>query len=686
MTLHARIAASFDANRIERVLIIDDAYDAPTLNDAMAGPLLGMLRGGNQELLDTLGVGDELLSEAVEALSSEEYENPSLLQFVGRLYQAFVESGDTKFDPEGNFDLLKGTALKALHPLETFLMGRQATDVRRVGLVDARTVFAAFKPQIVFLDFFLSANVAESGSVDDENHLAARTESVVLLNNIVSEAPGTVPAVVLMSSKDMSARKDEFRREAQPKDGSPKIVSWRFHFLRKGNIDLQDAQPTFTPEAADALLDTCQSYRFGRELHQALFEWKRGLDGAVEALTLNIADLDIKDFAYLMRFRLQEEGQPLSEYLNWLFGESLVETIRSTVDWDHDSFRKLDGNDEGIMDPIEGAYDGPTIGIAKLFDRARIERRRYNGTSSKRLGDIFRIGDTDRLRAIVTPDCDLVVRNGSAKVSRPLTVSGKLKRYDSPTTPLADFIIVDEKDAHSIEWDAKDLETTDFSVGDLTYMGTLRPIYAQELQRTVLADLGRIGVAVPPVIGMTAEAEVHLRSFKMKKNYKNHTTQRLKLQMGDRACCTIMPSRNQRATASIIFHREFVHRMLEAMRTFPRDNLADGVGDLMDNAMTEGAEEEIYGNLCIAGVSSGDVTAQRISIVFGKAVMQGDDAPWCQIIVKASELSMEQQFQIASAPRLSVESEIATTANFNTEDESRAFREGDDHPRSGTAS
>ena len=44
---------------------------------------------------------------------------------------------------------------------------------------------------------------------------------------------------------------------------------------------------------------------------------------AFKCFMKDIGDLHTKDCAYLMRFRLQDEGQSLSGYLEWFLGECL---------------------------------------------------------------------------------------------------------------------------------------------------------------------------------------------------------------------------------------------------------------------------------------------------------------------------------------------------------------------------
>ena len=86
-----------------------------------------------------------------------------------------------------------------------------------------------------------------------------------------------------------------------------------------------------------------------------------------------IGNLQAKDFAYLIRFRLREEGQPFSEYLEWFLGECLKGFIAEKVAWHHDAFRQL-SNADGVGKAIEGAFDGPITQYCPIVS-SREDRR-----------------------------------------------------------------------------------------------------------------------------------------------------------------------------------------------------------------------------------------------------------------------------------------------------------------------
>src|SRR3546814_5618679 len=101
--------------------------------------------------------------------------------------------------------------------------------------------------------------------------------------------------------------------------------------------------------------DVCSSDLFGSVLQRALVKWRAGAADALNAFIGEIGSLDPKDFAYLFRFRLLGEGQRMSDYLEWIFGEGLKTLVDEKVEWGDGSFARLD--EKGLSSSIEGAFD-----------------------------------------------------------------------------------------------------------------------------------------------------------------------------------------------------------------------------------------------------------------------------------------------------------------------------------------
>ena len=364
---------------------------------------------------------------------------------------------------------------------------------------------------------------------------------------------------------------DEYRHETDRR-----ILAVRFGFLEKRSIR-DDSRSPLRGAAADVILDACQGYRFGNLLHHALSEWHGSVTKALNQLSLVGPGLfPSKDFAYLIRFRLRSEATSLAAYLDWLFGENIRGLTESTIPWDQGSFSQLD-SEKRLEDSVEGALDGATLSVAKLFHRARVGGRRGRDVTEYRLGDIFLKRDTNDLRVVISPDCDLVRRPSGtsriprAKLTRVLTMGGKLYKLDSKEA-VADELFIPDKIPYYIGWNPKDLSTFPIqSKGalhgsvDFQYAGTLTPLYALKTQSLALADLSRIGLPVAPAFGVNADVRVWT---------KLTNGQATELEPGWNGTATIVPRREGTSGHEVLLGRSFVNELLDKLDVL--QNSTDG--------------------------------------------------------------------------------------------------------------
>ena len=384
------ILDAFKTNKIDKILLIDDAYDPPILDGDLSGTLLDFLMEEEGcKICRELDLSDTELKSAVDALNTNSLQDDRLIKVNKVLFDAFVSK---QLDPKNKlvqyFEGNKGIALRALTPLYELLKKCSAkVIVRTAGIEDGIEQYLDFKPQVLFIDYYLSPDIQPSGSASKEAKYAARSASVELLKQLNQNIENAVdiPAIVLMSSKNVAKEADEYRHQT----GRNKILSLRFGFLNKYQVTQDGGKFEITQDAADVLLDISQGYLFGRELQLMIDEWNSGATTAIEILTKMIADLHVKEFAYLMRFRLHDECQPLSDYLDWFFGEYLKGLISQKVDWRNSSFSNLESKPElkKSMQSIEGAFDGPSEQIARIYHRIKVDDCRLGKSEEYRFGD-----------------------------------------------------------------------------------------------------------------------------------------------------------------------------------------------------------------------------------------------------------------------------------------------------------
>ena len=633
-----RIVEAFKFNGITKILLIDDAYDSPQINETIIGTLLDFFESttGRAVCVD-LGIDNDVLGAANVAAHEGDAHNESLQTVYRTLYDKYARTQEKRYEPDEYFHEVKGAALAALGPLSKFL--KKCSDaVEMAGLGNGMECYRRFRPHVLFLDYYLDDQVLPTGNVNKHTMANARKASLSLLKQVIYRADvQELPAVVLMSSR-LVDDVDEYRHAA----GGELIMSLRFGFLRKNLMSHQGGDIAIGQEASEVLLDTSQGYLFGTVLQQALSRWKVGAESALKDLLKEVGDLHIKDFAYLLRFRLREEGQPLSEYVEWLFGECLTDLIDERTDWEHESFLRLDGN-ERLEEKIEGAFEGPSDKIAGFLQRVKVRKRRSSEDRGYQLGDLYAQPRGSDIRVVITPDCDLVVRNGRTKVESVLTMGGTLHTFDEDGAAADDFIRRGKK-TYCVRWNPKDLQTYPIKGEDalsrtdkLKYLGTLRPMYAQEMQRKALTNLSRVGLPVTPAFGINATATAWIRKTDASDPFKQ-------INMHSPIQATIIPARTeqQRDGHSVLLHRRSVNELIERLNEIDPNEMKKDDARLLKKIRKDGGTDKIYKGF----LKEGGFT--KAGGIFGTGFVLGDkpetkeDAPWLQIVLKVSGETMKE--------------------------------------------
>ncbi len=627
----ARITAAIEQGGITQVVVIDDAFDPPVVGNEDAGPLYELLTDGqHQWARRKSGLTEEEATAAAEALLNTEYADEAVTLAVSKVYARFVERFDARFDPAGRFDALKGSNLSYVRPLLRLLSKCRGVRVTRVGSNDANIDLAGHEAQVVFVDYYLDRGFTAESDPDGAQGQAARSASIRMLRAVLDAQPGTGPSVMLMSSHAVADRADAFRREIR--DSKRPIFASRFAYMAKDDLKEDEGGAIeIAPAAADSLLDIAQRHLFAGAIEDALTHWKEGVDAAVESVWDTITKLELKDFAYLSRFRLAEEGQPLSSYLEWFFGEVLVDAVARKVAWDKPSWATLDEaaakGKPGSQ--IEGAFDGPTAGVAELYFRARVDARPERQGKDMRVGDVY-AGPAGEVLAVITPECDLVVRtNGRRAAPRLTAVAGSLRSLSGPDTSVADFLIHDGA-MSNVVWNTKDVRTIEFGTigagGGYRLIGTLRPLYAYELQRRVLNDFGRVGLAVAPAMAVNAKAAVVVRG--------RDGPIRLELASGVDASCAVIPKRGGTDLPRIVYRRSFANEVLERVAALG-DVVDEAVAGEIKSMLTPAGQIGFLEKLCRSGQQDGELAYGAVTTLAPERT--GSKAPWCQILVTVHE-------------------------------------------------
>ena len=513
MNYATQIVDGLKASAVERILIVDDAYDPPALSDEHMGNLLEVLqRPELRKYVTEESLGEQVLQSAIQALMEGNFYHEAIDDSVARLFSAYVHRRTTEIDPGGEFARLKDLRLETLDPLlELLHRCGDRLSIRQVGNDEALKVFRELRPDVILMDFFLSPPSRPTGVSTRKEERADRDSSIRLLKSILQIDDGVTPAVILLSSENVQRRAQQYLGSLEGR-----VTALRFGFLNKNWIRRAGNELIAAGDAADVLMETSGGFQFGRTLEAALRHWKWGAEAGLEELYKELRDLDMKDFAYLLRFRLYEEGETFADYLESFLGESLRAAVDDKVEWNTEEFSRL--NDRKLTSEIEGARSVPSSRIAELFHRIRFNSWKNRVRGRFGLGDLFIEPDHRYVRMIITPDCDLVVRRGNRGASRLLTVGGTIRRLGEEGAQAGNLILFQTPKA--ITWELKDVMSHDFTddisklqVGETTYSyrATMRALAAQTIQKEVLGDLARVGSAVPPTVYVVGPVKVYLK-------------------------------------------------------------------------------------------------------------------------------------------------------------------------------
>lgn len=635
-----RVIDAFKASAITCVALLDDAFDPPPVPDQDMGAALDLLSNlAAGELATGVTITRGEIDAALEAVNASEYGADALQVALARLFAAYVATDDDRFDPGGVFKVRKANNLSYLRPLLALLRKCDPhLEIILCGSEQSEMDEAAKRAQLIFVDFFLKADLSPDGDPSDEQKESARAASLTRLRELIavhSDAPDAMPAVLLMSSHDVKHKMEAFREQISEESGG--VFASRFDFLQKrevtaahgGNIVLE-------ARALDALLGIVQSFAFGRAAFVALRQWKDGADVAVGQVWRDINKLRIKDFAYLTRFRLAQEGMTLSEYMEWFFGECLNDAISRAVDWDHESFKDID-LENGPVTKVRGAFDGATDQVANMFDRVRVEKPRATKRRNHRMGDLF-VGKEDdggkRVRAILTPDCDLLLRkSGNPKAVRLFTVGGALRDIHAADASLADFVLVNNR-PHCIRWNLKDVRTEEFRKWPRPgangrvwkFLGTLRPLYAYELRARVIDDLARFGLNVPPALGSSAGAKAIVDGIDQ--DFE------IALAQAGQAACSLVLGRGGSDSTQVIFYEGTVARLIAELKKIEATSMAEGAKrkalEAVQRKLTD--QNKLMDRLTAAGVAI-ENSVGGIKITTKPLGRGANGRPWCQIVL-----------------------------------------------------
>lgn len=569
------IVSQLEASAVQKILLVDDAYDPPSFPEGSAGELLELIDDDRfAAIAADHAVKADTIDRAKAALETNPAGNEDVQKVYKAVYFAWSKGRDAALDFGGHFAETKTGALEKLDGLTALLARCKELSVHKVGALDAKSVFSQVQPDILFMDYYLTI---PDDLGDEKRDEIGEQRSIELVKDFLKQDPDMRPSVVLMSSEDVEAKTQEYRGQLDEM-----VLALRFGFLHKDGVRGGE-EPKVDDASADLLLDTVQGFEFGRGLDQSLRKWRAGAEEALDKLNKELHDLDARDFAYLLRFRLQGEGGSFADYLEWFLGEALRGSVDDTVGWGSECFAKI--GDPTSYELIEGGHPAPSDRIARLYHRLRFSMPNDRPRQRFKTGDIFVNADGTKIRAVISPDCDLVVRpNGRTSAKRLLTIGGDLRDMHDDGAFASELLVNEDEVTKAISWSFEDVATSTMTdtaticVDGASYklFGTLRPLYANSVQTSALADLGRVGLAVAPPVYRVAKVKAY---FVSDGNGKELSPARL-----EREPATILFARGgNEKDHKVLFTRSYVRALIAALQDIETGELPDDVSAQMSD-------------------------------------------------------------------------------------------------------
>lgn len=531
MTFLESLGKAFETQGIKQIAIVDDGYDEPTymkLSETHRTRFHALVDDAidDEENEDTeascIAAGFGGLAEIRERIETPEY--------FSRLWGQYQTLSQDDLFRKLVHELVKGFVserrdkLASLDKLEKLIIDSCNIKPEKFGS-DANADHMA-QYELIFLDFYLEEQSAADGGGREDQDLS-RERSQEFLRKLIKASPARVPLVMLISSEAKASDLPEFRTHT-------KILASALHFLPKNQIENN------TMRAQATILGLIKQREEVTALAKLLDLWQNEVKTAADDLMEVVRELELSDYAYLQKYRLNYEKVPLGHYLVWLFNGFLAGKVEEGLH----SVEVLK-----LVKSLATSEDfpsrvAPTKAISDLYGAVttssvpmEIDLREVEATDDvvqqsdafkpvAWAGDVFVREDVwqkaggyadprqakfdypmPEAFAVVTPACDLVPGR-SDKLKTVSAIGGTLVALDEASKPTTHFLTLHEDKRFHVEWNSKwplaipigAMNGSSAFEGRYRWVGRLRELYHADLQYSLVSDLGRIGLPVVPTM------------------------------------------------------------------------------------------------------------------------------------------------------------------------------------------
>jgi hypothetical protein len=490
---------------IRTVAIVDDAYlSHPTVADLKAIDGLKTLWAAIDASDDVL----EFLGAEGLSLDAPEDINESNL---AKLYEIGPRSEALKAILAG-FDEIQVQKRGQLTALKDLL---RELELVPLELPPTAPLKPDRLPDLIFLDYLL-----DPGGLESSLPLAKSVGE----NIRTSFAQQQKPFVVLMST--LSEIKPENRSLFRETAG---IIGGMFHFIPKADLQNRGALVL-------KLALMVRSIEEGRKIQQFVEHYDGTIYEIAAEFQKKIRGLSLEDYAYIQKMSLQGEGQPLGDYVLWLFGMYFSHLLARG----HPEGRKV--LDELVFSHIPDALDPPSPDFVGLYQNVVSEavselgshprlsapehaRLGENAPPDPHFGDLF-IRDDGAVLMVATRESDLAYAP-EPNSTRPfdadqpvLLIPGQLQeqKVASGEKISTEYIDFDGRN-NRIVWHLKKFKT--LPAGSLRSLTAdrfvrrrrLRMPFCHGVQQALTTEIERIGFPVAPPMVRSARVDIYYRAL-----------------------------------------------------------------------------------------------------------------------------------------------------------------------------
>jgi hypothetical protein len=505
MSTTERVKALLNEHHFTKAFVLDDAYDeTPDFSQ-----LLNLVDG---KVLDALEKVETVLAKELNGtltevgIEEDDWEtglgNEVFLQKLWNLKVAkrLPDAVETGVFGVYNHEIEQKKA--SIKPLLNFLEDDLGLSVNQAG---RESTTLPTDSKIVFLDLFLG--ITDNSAARDE----AADKIKLLLNGM---ADRDRPVVVLMSSKtgeELESMAEDLRSRAG-------LMGAKFRVLSKTEFGRENAIGTVMQELLMPLSNA-------NTLGDLIDTWDNALKALRETIKGDLRALDLSDYAYLSKFRLEVENMRLGTYLLEVYGDVLRYRLEGSSE-----LRKASAKIDAItFSEIPPTHFLPQPGVNLLShavnfvngDLIEQEGFRIPDAGGKlQLGDLIVKGsDLDDIttrpqlkamvpvQVVISQVCDLQ----QGKTDDIFLLEGQLSRRNWTQSIKAVDTRIDcflwKGEEFSINWQearlktwSKRLANTRLAPGSGTHwrVARLRPLAALKTQQLFAAHLTRVGSLASP--------------------------------------------------------------------------------------------------------------------------------------------------------------------------------------------